>query len=63
MASYNKGEKNPKSSVTDEVAIQIKKMAKRGYKRKDIAKLFDLPLSTVLNISTRGYKHLDRKVK
>lgn len=61
--AYNIGEKNPKSTISDKLALEIKKAKKRGLKQREIALIYNVPISTVKNVTTRLFKHLDKKVK
>lgn len=56
------GEKNPNSKISDEQAIKIKRLRKKGKTYKEIAAKFNLTVNDVGNITTRYYKHVDHLV-
>ena len=62
MSKAKQGEKHPKSKFTDKTALKIKKLRKRGYKYRDLARLFDCSISDIGNIATRAYSHLNDKI-
>ena len=63
MTKCNIGEKHPRSTISDKTALEIKKAKKRGLKIREIAIIYGISESTIKNIITRYYKHLDCKVK
>lgn len=57
-----KGERHPAAKITDKQAIEIKRLRKQGVKCKEIAQQYNTPIYTILNVSSRSFKHLDSLV-
>lgn len=62
MSEAKKGEKHPQATITDNVALSIKKDRKKGLKYKQLMEKYNLPDHTIANVCTRYYKHLDNKI-
>ena len=62
MSKSKQGEKHPLSKVTDQQAIEIKRLRKQKVRHKKIAEMFGITIQDSLNIATRYYSHIDHLV-
>ena len=62
MGYAKQGEKHPTASISDDIAIQIKRDRKSGMRYKKICEKYNIPMHTALNVCTRYYSHLNDKV-
>jgi hypothetical protein len=62
MSEARRGEKHAMATITDKVALSIKKDRKKGLKYKELQDKYNLPEHTIANVCTRYFKHLNEKV-
>ena len=62
MGNAKQGEKHPIASISDDIALNIKRDRKRGMRYKKICEKYNIPMHTALNVCTRYYSHLNDKV-
>lgn len=62
MSKARQGEKHPRAKVTDQQAIEIKRLRKQGLRYKAIAERFNITKQDVANIITRYYSHVNHLI-
>lgn len=62
MSKAKRGEKHPRAKVTDQQAIEIKKLRRGGMKYREIASIYGLTINDIGNITTRYYCHLNKLI-
>jgi len=62
MSKAKQGEKHPLSKVTDQQAVEIKRLRKQKVRHRKIAEMFDITIQDSMNIATRYYSHIDHLV-
>lgn len=62
MSKAKQGEKHYGSKLSDEDALQVKKLRKQRVSHKEIAKKFNITIQDSINIATRYYSHLNHLI-